>query len=386
MSAVVWDTPNGVRLRFPTDSKPYFRLDYVLGGRRRQPSVGKDRDAAWAEALRVDVLVAVDDGDLGELSAGDMFQAWFDEGTTHWSNRYRLTNQDTLKNHILPTVDGIAVADLRRSHIAAVIHTGSTPRVQEVIRSACSAALKWAEQQGWLTHSAASLLPPKPRVKASRSPMDAIDPDEIPDMVDVLALADWMAKPRQPKRKKGRVSPQPEERPYTVLVAAFCGLRLGEMLALRGKHVQGDVLHVKEQVQNIRGQGLVVSAPKWGSSRSVIIPQKAGEWPLAEWLQARAEQVGPDGLLFPSASGGVWDVSNYRRHVFNPARAAVWPGKKWSYHSLRHTFCTHLISQGVAINDVASMAGHSSPMVTANIYVGRQASALDRVRSVINGE
>jgi integrase len=221
-------------------------------------------------------------------------------------------------------------------------------------------------------------------VKAGRSASEPLDSTEIPDTSDVLALAEWMAQPRQPKAKKGRVVEQAEYRQYTVLVAAFCGLRLGEMLALRGRHVNGDVLTVSEQVQYVRGQGNIVVTPKWGSSRKVLVPAKAGRWNLAEWLAKRAKQVGPDGLLFPAPNGGLWVATNYRKHVLDPARAAVWPGRKWSYHSMRHTFCTSLLTQGVSINDVAAMAGHSSPLVTANIYIGKQASAIDRVRKVLN--
>lgn len=386
MSNDVWETPHGVKMRFPTDSKPYYRLDYVLGGKRRQPSVGKDQDIAWAEALRADTLVAVDDGDLSELSAADMFEAWYAEGCTHWTDHYKNDNRDLLDRHILHNVQHVAVADLRRSHIAAAVADANTVRMSETVRAACSSALKWAEQQGWIQATATSLLPPKPRKTAGRAPGEKLDPSEIPDVSDVLALAECVAQPRRATHKRGRTFTPPEYRKYTILIGGFCGLRIGEMLALRGSAVQGDLINVTEQVQYIRGKGLVVTAPKWGSVRQVVVPAQAGEYQLAEWVQARAEEVGPNGLLFPAPNGGLWDPHNYRDAVVDPARAQVWAGKKWTYHSLRHTFCTSLLAQNVSIADVASMAGHKSTNVTAGTYIGKQASALDRVRSIVNKE
>lgn len=383
MSGQVAITPRGVKLRYPTTSKPYYRLDYVLGGRRRQLSVGRDETLAWAEAMRADALLAVEDGDLGELAAEAMLEAWFEEGCTHWAETYKVGNRDLLDNHLIPAFGHVAVADLRRSHIKEAIDLGSTVRMREVIRAACSSALHWAVSQGWVQVAAPTLLPPVSRADkiAAKSQTTVVTQDEIPDFADVDALVTFMRADRQPKAKKGRVAPQEEYRSYLPLVAAYCGLRLGEVLALKGDDIDGDLLRVDEQVQFVRGQGNVLLPPKSGKSRTVVIPSQTGKWDLLGWLTGRAEQVGPGGLLFPAPRGGVWSANAFRKAAFSPARDAVWTGKTWTFHSLRHLYCTDLLSRGVAINDVAAMAGHSSPLVTASIYVNKQASTLDRVRS-----
>ena len=383
MSGQVWETPHGVKMRFPTASKPYYRLDYVLGGRRRQLSVGKDQEAAWAEAVRADGLLALEDGDLGELAAEAMFEAWYEEGCEHWSETYKVGNRDILDNHVIPALGHIAVAQLRRAHLKDAVESGSTARMRAVIRSACSSALHWAVSQNWVAVPAASLLPPvskADKVAAAAKP-EVVDPEDIPSIAEVYALAEAMKADRQPRAKKGRVAPQATYRAYMPLVAAFCGLRIGEVLALRGKDVDGDLLRVDEQVQFVRGQGTRMLPPKSGKSRTVVIPPDTGEWGLLEWLGERAEEVGPNGLLFPAPRGGVWTANAFRKAAFDPAKKLAWPGKDWTFHTLRHVYCTELLAKGVALNDVAAMAGHSSPMVTATKYVNRQAATFDRVRS-----
>jgi len=117
MSGQVALTPHGVKMRYPTASKPYYRLDYVLGGRRRQLSVGKDEDAAWVAAMHADGLLAVEDGDLGELGAVAMLEAWYEEGCSHWAETYKVGNRDLLDKHLIPAFGHVAVAELRRSHV-----------------------------------------------------------------------------------------------------------------------------------------------------------------------------------------------------------------------------------------------------------------------------
>jgi integrase len=84
-----------------------------------------------------------------------------------------------------------------------------------------------------------------------------------------------------------------------VLVAAYTGLRWGELAGLRVRRV--DLLHrritVAEQLLEVRGQ-LAFGPSKTGAGqRTVTLPMVAAE-ALAEHLGVYAE-AGPDGLVFP---------------------------------------------------------------------------------------
>jgi integrase len=89
-----------------------------------------------------------------------------------------------------------------------------------------------------------------------------------------------------------------------VLVAAYTGLRWGELAGLRVKRV--DLLHrqitVAEQLLEVRGR-LAFGPTKTGAGlRTVTLPTVAAE-ALAQHLSVYAE-AGPDGLVFPAARAG----------------------------------------------------------------------------------
>jgi integrase len=108
-----------------------------------------------------------------------------------------------------------------------------------------------------------------------------------------------------------------------VLVAAYTGLRWGELAGLRVRRV--DLLHgritVAEQLLEVRGR-LAVGPPKTGAGqRMVTLPTVAAE-ALAEHLSIYAE-AGPEGLVFSAERGGPIRRSNFTRRVWIPATRAA---------------------------------------------------------------
>ena len=112
-----------------------------------------------------------------------------------------------------------------------------------------------------------------------------------------------------------------------VLVAAYGGLRWGELVGLKVKRV--DLLHgrvtVAEQVAEVNGQ-LIPGAPKTAAGRRTITLPAAAAVALAEHLAEFAEP-GPEGLVFPAPKGGYLRRSNFRRRWWSeqPARPE-WKG------------------------------------------------------------
>ncbi len=93
--------------------------------------------------------------------------------------------------------------------------------------------------------------------------------------------------------------------------------------------------------------------------------------------------------MFPSPKGRHWRANNFSRRVLKPAYlAAGWRDadgnsrRPWTWHSLRHVFCTTaLFTWGMDAADVSRLAGHANVRITLDLYVGATAGVLDRARN-----
>jgi integrase len=169
-----------------------------------------------------------------------------------------------------------------------------------------------------------------------------------------------------------------------VLVAAYAGLRWGELVGLRVKRV--DLLHgritVAEQATEINGQFTWGPPKTEAGRRTVTLPAVAAE-ALAEHL-ATYSQPGPEGLVFTSTEGALLRRSNFQRRVWRPATRAVGlAGLR--FHDLRHTSATLSIAAGASTRELMARMGHSSSAAALryqHIMAGRDAAiaaALDEL-------
>ncbi len=131
------------------------------------------------------------------------------------------------------------------------------------------------------------------------------------------------------------------------LTAAFTGLRLGELVALRWRDID-----LERRVVRVRGtwSGTELSAPKTGRVRSVPLAPKVvdalGGLPAPD----------PDALAFAGADGNYLDRSALRRRYRKAQVAAGLPPLR--FHDLRHTFATTMIAR-TSIRRVQEWMGHS---------------------------
>ncbi|MGH3538727.1 MAG: tyrosine-type recombinase/integrase [Pseudonocardiaceae bacterium] len=161
-----------------------------------------------------------------------------------------------------------------------------------------------------------------------------------------------------------------------VLLAAWCGLRFGELAEIRRADVDATngVLHVRRGVVRTQA-GREVKGPKSeAGKRSVAIPPHLT--PVVKAHLRDHAAIGRDGLLFPAQHGEQLAPSTLYR-VFYPAREkAGRPDLR--FHDLRHTGAVLAASTGATLAELMSRLGHSTPAAALRY----QHAAQDRDRVI----
>jgi integrase len=140
------------------------------------------------------------------------------------------------------------------------------------------------------------------------------------------------------------------------LTAAFTGLRMGELLALRWRDVDFAGSVVRVRASYYLGQ---LTTPKCGKVRAVpLAPAVAAA--LAP-LSQRADCVDDDHLVFVGVAGTYLDGSALRRRYRAALSAAGL--RPLRFHDLRHTFGTRMIAKA-DIRRVQEWMGHADVQTT----------------------
>jgi len=162
-----------------------------------------------------------------------------------------------------------------------------------------------------------------------------------------------------------------------VLLAAWCGLRRAELLALRRRDV--DLLHatvrVERSMHTLRDNSVVTGPPKTlAGTRTVaisphIVPDLDGH--LADHVG-----TGADALLFTEVKGGPLRLHTVERAWRGARQKAGLPELR--LHDLRHTGNTLAAATGASTKELMARMGHASPQA-ALIY---QHATADRDRAI----
>jgi integrase len=173
------------------------------------------------------------------------------------------------------------------------------------------------------------------------------------------------------------VAAMPERLRVMVLLASWCGLRLGELTELRRKDVSVDdeVLHVRRAVVRVDG-GFVVGTPKSDAgTRDVAIPPHLMQ-AVEDHLDLHVRR-GAEALLFPAANAdNHLQPATLYRHYYKARTAAGRPDLR--FHDLRHTGAVLAASTGATLAELMARLGHS----TAGAALRYQHAAKDRDRVI----
>lgn len=153
------------------------------------------------------------------------------------------------------------------------------------------------------------------------------------------------------------VAALPDRYKLLALLAAWCGLRFGELAELRGHDIDTRTGTIKVRRAVVRaGTNTIVTTPKSGAgTRDVAIPPH-----LMPLVRAAVLRAGRDQLLFPAAG----DPNKHLRpatlaKVFYPAReTAGRPDLR--FHDLRHTGAVLAAATGATLAELMGRLGHST--------------------------
>lgn len=168
-----------------------------------------------------------------------------------------------------------------------------------------------------------------------------------------------------------------------VAVAAFAGLRLGEVAGLQ----VGDInflrrtIKINRQIQgNGRGKTKVVP-PKHGSERTVYVSEELIKI-IAKHVEDHAPTEDPThpGELWIFGTGGWVYQRNNAGHAWRRLRERAGLDD-FTLHDLRHFYASALIADGCDVVTVQKALGHSLPSITLNTYSHLWPSAEDKTRA-----
>jgi integrase len=173
-----------------------------------------------------------------------------------------------------------------------------------------------------------------------------------------------------------------------VNIAAFCGLRYGEVMAL-----SLDTADLDQRVFRVRHSLTrwdVLKAPKTKAGvRDVPIPTHVALM-VRDWI-AKHYVPNERGLIFRTASGGAYNGGNFHNNDWGLllVRAGLREGERFHFHALRHFAASWMIEHGLPLTDVASLLGHSKFDMTLQVYAhpvvggNRRHEAMDRMASAL---
>jgi integrase len=284
--------------------------------------------------------------EAGEIALGDYGERWIAERKL--ASRTRELYEDLFRINIRPYLGTLALAAIKPSTIRAwrkrLLDDGrpepQTVKAYALLRAILNTAVNEDE-----------ILSKNPcRIKGYDTYHTPERPTATVAQVHALAAA------------------MPARFSALIIVAAFSGLRWGELAALRRCDVDLDAgtVRVPRKLAALRNR-MEVGPPKSDAGVRVVALPAVAVTALRGHLATHVKQD-PEALIFTGDKGGLLRTGNFRRTVRWAAavkEAGIPAG--FHFHDLRHTGNTLAAAAGASTRELMHRMGHSS-MRAALIY------------------
>ena len=292
---------------------------------------------------------------------------------------------DMVRLHLVPVLGKKVLTRLTVAEVDALLRlkreAGYKPNTLRIIRAVLRRALSQAEREGLLSRNVAALAS-APRVPKSEG----------------RTLTVEQARTLLAELEQHRLSA------IVTIMLAF-GLRRGEALALAWEDVNLETGEVqvrrglkRERVRPEPETGpksvLVIGSLKTQRSRRVLyLTPELVRALVAHRARQHEERLGlgaawqDHGLIFPSEVGTPMDPDNFS-HLFSRLCRRAGLGH-WHPHELRHSGASLMLAQGTPLHVVSEVLGHSSIVVTKDVYghlvAGEKRAAAESMSAALFG-
>lgn len=323
----------------------YLGAYYAPDGKRRTVS------AKTKSACRYKLRQAMSDADkgmvfnAGTLTVGQYLDTWLlnIKGTVRQRTWERY--EQLVRVHIKPVLGSVKLKSLTRTHVKSLYHdkldSGSSTRTVQYIHVSVHKALNDAVADGLIGLNVSDGLKPS---RSRRHEIHSLTPEQAKAFLRAACGDRYEA---------------------LYVLAVHYGLRQGELLGLKWRDLDGNVLQVRRTMSETR-EGRIEEDTKSGKGRRIDLSQT-----VVEALETHRERMEEEGhaseLMFPSTVGTPTNSKNLYWRSFKPLLKNVkLPDIK--FHELRHTCATIRFMKGQHPKQVSDILGHSSVAITLDIY------------------
>ncbi len=357
---------------------------YTVEGRKRRTFYGKTRAEVSEQLTKA---MADRDGGMdyepAKITAGEYLDMWLRDSVKGTVKEATYANYSYITRvHISPALGRVKLKSLTPAHVRGFygeksrsdLSAATVKKMHVVLRKALSQAVS----DGLIPRNASDGVKP-PRASAPGEEIRPLDSEECGAFLEA---------------SRG------ERLEAMYVLAIHCGLREGELLALRWEDANLEatkpVLLVRRTLtRGEDGRGWIAGAStKSGKGRRVRLTRPAVtalKDHRKRQLEERMRLAGfwqNQGLVFPSQTGSLLNPSNLRNRSFKRIKARSGVREDLRFHDLRHTCATLLLSEGVNVKVVSEMLGHASITITLNTYShvlpDMQDSAADAMEAVLS--
>ena len=310
-------------------------------------------------------------------STAEFLTGWLEQGRSQVRPSSWRQREQYIRSYIVPALGAVRLARLVPADVermtTGMVRAGKSPTTAAGARVILRRALADALRDGLVARNVAALArPPRVASRELRAGRDYLDTADLRRLLDAAR-----GHPFGP----------------LVMVAATTGLRQGELLGLSWSDVrlaEPPTLTVRRSLAR-SFDGWELAEPKTPRSRRTV------NLPGVAVVAFRAEQdrqdnareaagnawQDRDGLVFTDAVGRPLHGYNVTREFHALLKGAGLPSVP--FHALRHSAATALLTAGVPLRVVSDLLGHSTIVITANIYAAvvpelrrEAADAMDR--------